>query len=728
MMRNMTHEWGFRPSAFQGWKSALGPAIVLVVVAAIVDRTKAADAVSFERDVRPLLVARCLDCHSGETPAGGLDLTTREGVLKGSENGEVVEPGDPGSSVLVDMVENGLMPPKKADRLTTREQVILKDWIKAGVVWSGGALVPGSVTTDRRAGLDWWSLQPIRQPSLPKIGHPERVSNAIDAFVEAKLEAEKFEPAPEADRRTLIRRMTFDLHGLPPSPEEIDAFLADEAPGALERLVDRLLASPRYGERWARHWLDVVRFAESHGYEHDSPRSNAWRYREYVIKSLNDDTPYDRFVTEQLAGDVLAPEDPETIAATGFLVAGPFDEVGSKVKSALMRASVRQDELEDVIGVTGQTFLGLTLQCARCHNHKFDPIPQEDYYRLQALFAGVRHGGPEADRHDPYMPEQITPEPVRLLQRGDVQSPDRVVAPGVPSAVRTLPNTFDLSEMASDGERRLTLARWITDCRNPLTARVVVNRIWQQHFGRGIVTTPSDFGFNGTRPSHPELLDWLATELIEGGWRLKRIHRLILLSTVYRRSSRHDPSAASRDADNQWLCRMSPRRLDAEEVRDAMLAISGQLNIAMGGPGFALFEAKTNAGTLYRPVDRDGLEFRRRSIYRTVVRGTENPLLATLDCPDSSTTTPTRSVTTTPLQALSLWNDPFIHRQALAFASRLDHEATEPTSRIDRAYNLAFGRHPSDEERQRALAFVSRHGWASFCRVLLNSNEFLFID
>lgn len=708
--------------------SVLGRVVVIVSIVAGVCRAEDHGTVSFERAVRPLLVSRCLDCHSGETPAGGLNLTTREGLLKGSESGEVVEPGDAGSSVLVEMVENGLMPPKKADRLTAEEKTILKRWIENGAGWSGGTLVPGSITTDRRAGLDWWSLQPIVRPGVPEVGHPERVANPIDAFIEAKLEAGKLEPSPEADRRTLIRRMTFDLHGLPPSPEEIDSFLADETPVAIERLVDRLLASPRYGERWARHWLDVVRFAESHGYEHDSPRPYAWRYRDYVIKSLSNDKPYDRFVAEQLAGDVLSPDDPESIAATGFLVAGPFDEVGSKVKSALMRASVRQDELEDMIGVTGQTFLGLTLQCARCHNHKFDPIPQEDYYRVQALLVGVRHGDAAVDRRNPYRPQHTALEPVRLLGRGDVQSPGRVVSPGVLSAVPTLRNAFEAPSTASEGDRRQTLARWITDRRNPLTARVIVNRIWQQHFGRGIVSTPSDFGFNGARPSHPELLDWLASELVDGGWRLKRIQRSILLSAAYRRSSRHDPSAASRDADNRWLWQMTPRRLDAEEVRDAALAISGQLNTLMEGPGFALFEARTNAGTLYRPVDRDGPAFRRRSIYRTVVRGTENPLLATLDCPDASTTTPTRSVTTTPLQALGLWNDPFIHRQGIAFAGRLRREADEPSARIVRAYRLAFGRHPSRKEQERALAFVSRHDWASFCRVLLNSNEFLFID
>ncbi|MFO0950257.1 MAG: PSD1 and planctomycete cytochrome C domain-containing protein [Isosphaeraceae bacterium] len=557
-------------------------------------------AVSFERDVRPLLVGRCLDCHSGEKPSGGLDLTTRDGLLKGSETGPVVEPGDAAASTLVDVVTEGLMPPKKPDRLSADQVAVLKRWVEQGARWDGPALVPGSVTTDRRAGLDWWSLQPVRKPAVPQAGP---ASNPIDAFLLQKLAAEGLKPVGPADRPTLIRRLTFDLTGLPPTPEEFDTFVNDDRPDAYERLVDRLLASPRYGEKWARHWLDVVRFAESHGYEHDSPRPNAWPYRDYVIRSFNTDKPYDRFVAEQIAGDVISPGDPEAEAATGFLVAGPFDEVGSKVTSALMRANVRQDELEDLIGVTGQAFLGLTLQCARCHNHKFDPLTQDDYYRLQAILAGVRHGGVEADKPARYLPKRDKPEIIHVLHRGDVQSPGREVAPGVPRAVR---GEFEASTFSQEGERRWAFAAWLVHPSNPLTARVAVNRLWQHHFGQGVVGTPSDFGFNGTRPTHPELLDWLASELVDQGWRLRPIHRLIVTSDAYRRSSRPDPAAQKVDADNRWLWRFSPRRLEAEEVRDATLAVSGRLVETPGGPGFALCDSKTNAGTLYRPVDRDG--------------------------------------------------------------------------------------------------------------------------
>lgn len=690
---------------------------------------------SFEQKVRPILLNRCVDCHSGEAPKGGLDLTSRSGLLKGSDSGPVVETDDPAASLLLEVVSQGIMPPREQDRLQPQDVAYLESWIRQGAPWSGGVLEPGSATTDRRAGRDFWSLQPPRSPPVPETSGQHDARNPIDSFVLQGLESAGLKPAPPADRRTLIRRLSFDLLGLPPTPDEVQAFLDDPGPDAVDRLVDRLLASARFGERWARHWLDVVRFAESHGYEHDSPRPAAWHYRDAIIHRWNQDQPFDRFIAEQLAGDVLAPHDhdhdpdPDALAATGFLVAGPYDEVGSKVKSALMRANVRQDELEDMIGVIGQAFLGLTIHCARCHDHKFDPIPQEDYYRLQAVLAGVRHGGADADQKPPYRPVPQALEPTRLLRRGDVQSPGKEVQPGAPRAVASIPPSPFFSEVgASEGARRRALANWITDKRNPLTARVIVNRLWQHHFGQGLVATPSDYGFNGARPTHPQLLDWLATRLMENGWRLKPIHRMILLSAAYQRSCQFDTAAASRDADNSRLWRFSPRRISAEEVRDAILAVGGQLNPRMGGPGYSLFESKTNAGTLYRAVDQTGWEFQRRAIYRTVVRGTEAPLLSTFDCPDSSTTTPARAVTTTPLQALGLWNDPFVIRQAHALAARLEQEAADPGERVDRAYQLLFCRPAKNAERNRALDFVARHDWAALCRVLLNSSEFLVID
>jgi hypothetical protein len=680
------------------------------------------DQIDFDRDVRPILTTKCIDCHSGDKPSGKLDMLTREALLKGSKTGAVIEPGDAVASPLLDVLKTRAMPPKKSPQLTDREIQIIEAWIEAGASWKSGPLVPGSLTTDTRAGFDWWSLKPVQRPRL------DDTKPAIDQLIELSLKSHNLIPNQQTDRRTLIRRITFDLHGLPPTPEEIETYISDKSVEATERLIDRLLASPRFGERWARHWLDVVRFAESHGYEHDSPRPNAWPYRDYVIKSINDDKPYDQFVIEQIAGDVISPQNSEAIAATGYLVAGPFDEVGSKVTSALMRANVRHDELEDLIGVTGQTFLGLTLHCARCHNHKFDPITQEDYYRVQALFAGVKHDGPAGDKLPAYVPKKELASETRLLHRGDVQSPGRSVAPGFLCAIGPLAVTPEISEKTPEAQRRKLLAAWLVDPANPLTARVIVNRIWQHHFGQGIVATPSDFGFNGARPTHPELLDWLASEFVAGGWKMKRIHRMILLSDSYQRSGDSNSDNVKKDADNRWLWRYTPRRLESEELRDSVLALSGRINLQTFGKGFDLFDSKTNAGTLYRIVERDGPAFERRSIYRTVVRGLEAPLLASLDCPDASTTTPSRSVTTTPLQSLSLWNDRFILRHAAMMAERLERESAELPKQISRAYQLVYGRSPSIKEQQQGSNFIKVDGLASFCRVLINSNEFLFVE
>jgi hypothetical protein len=550
----------------------------------------------------------------------------------------------------------------------------------------------------------------------------------IDAFTLAALEKQHLRPAPPADRVTFIRRATLDLHGLPPTPAEIDAFVNDPSPDTYEKLVERLLASPRYGERWGRHWLDVVRFGESQGFERDKPRDHAWRYRDYVIAAFNADKPYDRFLKEQMAGDVFTPATPEGVIATGFLVCGPWDEVGATQQGAVMRRRAREEELEDMISAVGQTFLGLTLNCARCHDHKFDPIPSRDYYRVKAALEGVRPGDRPIPGGATYAAAPVKPEATFVLRRGDVEKPGEQVSAGALSAVKSPPPDFGLSADAPEGERRRKLAEWIASPDNPLTARVMVNRLWQYHFGRGIVPSPSDFGFNGERPSHPELLDWLADEFVRSGWSVKHVQRLILLSATYRQSARPNPTASAVDADNRLLWRFPSRRLEAEAVRDAMLSVSGQLNPRMGGPSFRPFNVTVFNSTFYNLTDEATPETRRRTVYRMCINSAKDPLLETLDCPDPSVKAPRRAVTTTPLQALGLMNGSLVRRQAKGFAERVAKEAgDDPAARVVLAYRLAFGRTPTDAEKERAVGHACENGIESLCWVLLNASEFLYL-
>lgn len=884
---------------------------------------------------------------------------------------------------------------------------------------------PAAAAEPARAGPDWWSLQKIRNPVTPMVRQADWVKNPIDAFILAQLEAKGLKPAPAADARTLIRRVTFDLIGLPPTPEEIDAFAKAYAAtphAAYEALTDRLLASPHYGERWARHWLDAVRFSESHGFEYDRLREHAWRYRDYVIQSLNDDKPYARFVTEQLAGDALAPLTREGIIATGFLTAGPWDQAGHGAVSPTVRAKAREDEMEEILAAVGQTFLGLTINCARCHDHKFDPLTAKDYYRMKAVFDGVWHGdralpntaetreaqaavekirariselegdlaeiekrgrakainaddrkhdakdlpqpvsqwtfdgdsrdrigglhgslkgaavikdgrlllngkdafvetlpihrelqartleawltlnnldqrggavisietkdgkvfdavvfgekqpgkwiagsnffartrevnGPpetkpnelthvvisyavdgrislyrngvpygesyspggkaiefkagetriligkrhtgggsaffhgeieetrlydralstdeilasfkagvervsreqvlnalsEADRKEharleaeltqfraklPSLPAAATayaasirlPGPTFLLKRGDIESKGEIVTAGPPAAIEGAPRDLALSTDSPEAQRRLRFAEWVTHTDNPLTWRVLVNRVWQHHFGEGIVRSPSDFGFNGERPTHPELLDWLAHQFREDKGSLKKLHRLIMLSATYQQSSKHDPKAAEIDADNRMLWRFAPRRLDAEAVRDAMLAISGQLNCQAGGPSFRPFKIETFNSAFYVLIDVDAPEFNRRSIYRMNVNSARDPVLDTLDCPDPSVKTPRRATTTTPLQALTMMNNSFVQRQARALAERAIKEVGDNLEKqITLVYRFAFGRPPSNLELNRASAVAKEHGLKAVCWAILNASEFVYI-
>jgi hypothetical protein len=853
-----------------------------------------------------------------------------------------------------------------------------------------------------RAGPNWWSLQQVLAPKLHQGASARDRAHPIDLFIKAKLDLAGLKSAPSADNLTLIRRVTFDLTGLPPTPNEIDDFLSDRSFDAYERLIDRLLASPAYGERWARHWLDIVRFSESHGFEYDRLRDNAWNYRDYVIRSFNSDKPYAQFVREQIAGDVLPDTTIDGIVATGMLVAGPYDQAGHGSRSATIRAKTREDELEDLLGTVSQTFLGVTLNCARCHDHKFDPYTAKDYYRLKAIFEGAipgdrklllkggesindaviridsqlgklleqqerlenkareripksksnnkslprpiarwtfdedgrdsvgqlhaelkngasiargrlildgkkghaesaaldrdlkaktfeawvalstlkqrgggvigvqsldgtvfdsivfaeqkplhwlagsdffkrtrdvngsdetakrnelvhiaisyaadgriaiyRNGRPYGDPYTPddskspvtftakksqiifgmrhkgggnawlegeieearlydsaLTPEQLLasykagvasisledlraamsdvdrrthranekliaeleselaklrrppmtyainpkePEPTLFLKRGDVEKPGDAVTPGSPATVKG-PPAVDLPEDAAEADRRRAFADWVAHRDNPLTWRVIVNRIWQHHFGEGIVRTPNDFGFNGERPTHPELLDWLAATFRDSGGQLKPLHRLIVTSDTYRQSSTFDPKAAELDAENRLLWRFAPRRLEAEAIRDAMLAASGKLNREAGGPSFRPFRIETFNSAFYIPFDEDRPDFNRRSIYRMNVTSARDPVLDVLDCPDPSVKTPKRNTTTTPLQALTMMNNAFTNRMAKSFAERIEKEAENAAEQVTLAYRLSLGRNPTAAERNRAEKVVREVG------------------
>jgi hypothetical protein len=817
--------------------------------------------------------------------------------------------------------------------LTTEQVKLLRAWIEQGATW------PEVVEADLRR--THWAFQPVVRSRAPEAG-AGWARNPVDQFIAARLAKEGLRPAAEADRATLIRRLSFDLLGLPPTPEEVDGFVRDESATAYERLVDRYLASPAYGERWARHWLDVVRFAETTGFETNAQRPNAWPYRDYVIRAFNGDKPYDEFIRDQLAGDAGGEDE-----ATGYLVAGAYDQVkGDPALSAQQRA----DELNDMVSTTGGTFLGLTVGCARCHDHKFDPVSQVDYHRMKAVFSGVRHderavrppgrdrrekeaaevrvelakvearlaelepragpgttplrvpvsarknverfepveakfvrmtilrtaGGaepcvdelevfsgphnvalagqgarvtasgtlpgydihqlpfindgrygnsaswigrerdrgwvqlelPRAVRIDRIVwsrdrleggfqdrvptkyrfevalapgawrtvassddrlpaggvgsvpkvvrgPEAETllqrqkglearlralttlprvyagrfavPEPTYRLQRGDIKDPREAVAPGAPAAFG---GRLQLPADTPEQQRRLALARWIADPRHPLTARVMVNRLWQHHFGAGIVRTPSDFGLNGARPTHPALLDWLADEFVAGGWRVKHIHRLIVLSCTYRQASTANPAGLARDADARLLWRYPPRRLEAEPLRDAILAVSGKLDRVMGGPGFDLFESRGNTPQgvkLYEPKKVFGPAEWRRMIYQSKPRMRLDDTFGAFDCPDAGQAAPRRTVSTTPLQVLNLLNSPFMLQQAGFFAQRLRQEASDPAGQVRRGYWLAYQRPPEAEEVTAALALVRAHGLRAFCLALFNTNEFLFV-
>lgn len=607
----------------------------------------------------------------------------------------------------------------------------------AGQCVCAGGTFASDQSGDQTTSEVWWSLAPIRRPPMPGVVHHDWVRTPVDAFVLAALEVKGLSPAAEADRGTLIRRLSFDLLGLPPTPAEIDAFLRDAAPDAYERLVDRLLASPRYGERWARHWLDVAHYGDTHGYDKDKRRDHAWPYRDYVIRSLNADKRYDRFVIEQLAGDALFPNEADGVIATGFIAAGPWDFVGHVElrEGTVDKEKTRVLDRDDMVATTMGTFASLTVHCARCHDHKFDPIPRRDYYRLQAVFAGVDRGDRpiQAGAKQPvvYAVVSHAPRPIFDLKRGDVEQHGEQVTAGPLSCLPGLEAAFSASNCQGEGKHRAQLAHWLTDPRNPLTWRSIVNRLWLHHFGRGLVDTPNDFGHNGSLPSNAVLLDWLASEFLARGQSMKEMHRLIVTSAVYRQQSINPTANADIDADNRLLWRMERRRLDAEEVRDAVLFVSGSLREFGGGPAYEPFRFKDDHSPIYDHADvtkmLDPATFR-RTIYGFNVRSVPNPFLECLDGADPNLNTPVRSATVTPLQALTLLNDPFMVHQAECFARKLRQTEGSDAEQIRRASVAILGRAPTPEEQRLFAEYASRQGLANLCRYLLNANEFLFID
>jgi mono/diheme cytochrome c family protein len=971
--------------------------------------------IDFRRDIAPIFERRCLSCHNGAEKKGNLSLQTEKEAFAGGENGAAIEPGKPAASLLLDYI-SGDKPemPKKGPPLKKEEVALIRDWIAAGAKWPADlALLDRAV-----ADSNWWSLQPLVRPPLPKLAAEDekRVRTPIDAFILAKLREKQLAPSPEADKLTLLRRLYFDLTGLPPTPEETAEFLNDSSPRAYEKLVDRLLESPRYGERWARHWLDVVHYADTHGYDKDKLRPNAWPYRDYVIRSLNQDKPYGQFVREQLAGDVLYPGSADGITALGFIAAGPWDFVGHAEvpETKIDGLAARNLDRDDMVTATMNAFCSTTVQCARCHNHKFDPVSMEDYYSLQAVFAAVdradkaydadpnigkkraelaakladlqqqkqavdakvREAGgadliavdtrlaelskagpaeekPEFGYHSNIEPRQdvvkwvqvdlaksvpierliyvgchddfnkigagfgfpirfkieaseyetfaagvvtlvdqtqadfaspgvapqtavapkgtsaryvrvtatklaprqndfifalaelivLTPSgenvaagkpvtsldsieaPVRwsrknlvdgnyygiksaaageivkltekrkeilervlskelkkdvellaeamkeledalaglppqqqvyagtihagsgtfvgtgasggkpreihVLLRGDVKRPDKIVGPGTIPIIPNEPSRFSLPSDHNEGDRRAALANWITHDKNPLTWRSIVNRVWQYHFGRGLVDSSGDFGRMGQMPTHPELLDWLAVEFRDEGQSLKTLHRLILLSSTYRQSSAHNEAAAKIDAGNQFLWRANRRRLDAESLRDATLAVAGKLGPKMGGPGywdFVLEKPEHSPHYEYDKQNPDDPKTHRRSIYRFIVRSAPDPFMECLDCADPSQLVDKRNETQNALSALALLNNKFMLRMSEHFAFRATAAGRTPADQITAAFRLAITRDPTAEELRELTTYAEPHGMANACRVILNLNEFLFVD
>ena len=750
------------------------------------------DTAFFESRIRPILVERCYECHSADKKQkGNLLLDSREGTLKGGDTAPAVVPGDPEKSLLIKAVrytDRDLRMPPKDKKLTDAQIADLVAWVKMGAPDPRHKEARTTGAKEAKAKT-WWAFQPVREPAVPGANR----QNPIDAFVGEKLAAAGLGKAPPADRRSLLRRATFDMTGLPPTPEEIDAFVADGSDRAYEALVERLLNSPAYGQRWARHWLDIVRYADYYNHVPKERKeiwelTEAWRYRDWVVDAFNRDLPFDQFIVHQIAGDRLRSPSgeeiyPEGLIATTFLSNGVWD-FGDADKEKIV-----SDMVDDNIGVIGKAFLGLTLDCARCHDHKFDPISTEDYYGLAGMFysshmlkalgaKGAEYTinrvsllGPAAPARRVEQEKRLAEIKAKLVEldkqpqaqidaarrneliavRDSLQKEQADLAPlamavidgGTPGGLfpriqdvpihirgsytklgpvvpRRLPRFFAGEDQPAitNGSGRLELAAWVASRGNPLTARVIVNRVWQWHFGEGLVRTPSNFGLLSEPPSHPELLDWLATRFMEDGWSLKKLHRRIMLSATYRQGSNVSRKVFDKDPENRLLGRFTPRRLEAEAIRDAILSVNGQLDLTPGGP----------AG--------DDFTIRRRSLYVQTARFQRDSYANLFDAANSDASTEKRAISTVAPQALLLLNDPWIHEQARHLAQRLLRDVPQDNAaRIGRAYRLLFGRAPNDAERTIAQQIIAGGdpavpdgGWIDLAHVLLCGNEFIYID
>jgi hypothetical protein len=771
----------------------------------------------FEKNIRPLLVANCYSCHSSklDKPMAGLLLDSRAGMMRGGRSGvAVIVPGKPEESLLMGAVLGNRpdlkMPPGK--KLNPYEIEQLAQWIQMGAPdpRTEAAAAPVAPSIDWEKARKHWSFQPVQDPKPPKISTSEWAS-PIDAFLKARLDEKGLAPQPRAPKLALIRRATYDLTGLPPTPDEVDAFLKDTSPKAFEKVVDRLLASRQYGERWGRHWLDVVRYSDTSGDNSDFPVPAMYRYRNWVIAAFNKDQPYDQFVRDQIAGDIMAAQEgladkdkeawQEKIIATGYLANSR--RFGSRILEFHLT-------IDDTIDNLGKGVLGLTVACARCHDHKFDPVPTSDYYALYGIFKSTAypHAGTEIYPHtygftalNPAQAEELKRVETQLsgldnriedikagkikfasddekrraeqenqnnLRRWSNQYPylqkAYAVSEGKPANVKTMvrgeptqlgpevPRGF-LTVLGGQkvppeeqGSGRLELAEWITDPKNPLTARVIVNRVWQWHFGQGIVATPDDFGARGEPPTHPELLDYLTTRFIESGWSIKKLHRMILLTRAYQMSSAYDVASALKDSKNLYLWQFNRRRLDAEELRDSFLAVSGNLDSTPGGeqPFAPEMSWKYTQHTPFIAKEQD-FATNQRSVYLMQQRIRRQPFLDLWDGADPNAVTGIRPVTTTALQALYTMNDPFFHAQADALAVRVGMAYGGDLERLNYAYKLLYGRVPSLEEVRDCRQFLTqaraslsatavpedrknRESLAALMRVLMSASEFVTLD